>query len=1206
MSDLTSIDEEDKDADLVMNTLDLLQDPIRSQMSLFKNNACRLPMEEDPITYMNTFDRHQSSSLTQNSSVLDVLSNTDLLSAGPMVNGPSSHQALESVDLQSLSTEKEEEKSITQLKTVQNIDTTGIWGFDVESSESSLDNYDSANDLSWDPQREFMQFLWDNHDDSPVEKEPELASAPAHQRRRKRKMDMVVMVDPSEDLYPDLSLKSTEDMSDEGDQANPVSINKLRTLRKRSKPQTPTGKKAQYPNGTAESVQPKYSVPARNPHEKSRLLSPKRNPSTDSCSEEEPMFYPCTKCPIHFKEKCHLQRHMRSHSVPPSQISIPKPFICKECGQSFRNSNTLQRHMTIHEERRERLIEEIKGLNDLKDEGKNARLQCPQCNFGTNCANTFVQHAKTHEKDKWYYDCEKCNFLAASMFELERHMSKEHSVGKVQQETEKHGIFKTCKEETSFSFSCSICSYSTTSKNVFKNHIGLRHHQTYEEYEAFQSRQKIAESASEQHSPSCKSPIVDSCSSTLTSRFSIGNKTSMEKKYVPYESNDISDLFKKDRIVNRVRRDVKSHITESKLDKSINILLSRQRRDQTLQDEKPDVTTELIFQNVNGDTNDHDFGGILAVTSENSNCSSNGHKHFSFPKLDNSVSNSGFDANELKSRDVSRQVFEQKTLKKYPSKRKMSTPYRNAVDQESCFIISRYLPSPKSHNMVEDMEDSDEKEALQLSDCNTYTGSLFLDKTEIKQETPDNGSNFSRRISEKGALNSSLDKVQILSHSKQKPVVKEEHIETQVFGETFESSLVPYNETFAEADLSGLDMEQKTCPYCPAVFESGVGLSNHVRGHLHRVGLSYNARHVVPPEQVASQDKRPRIRRRTGAIRRLKKAFRLESSEPVSAHSCPLCGDSFDNKTGQSNHIRGHLKRLGKSISSKNKSPLCLLRELMRDKKEFQRALQIIGRKRKPSQGFKAFAKQTSVDCLTPPSVGIPKRIPIQNLFNDAKSVLPTFSLSTDASVKKQAETKLQVKGSLSSALIGILKKRKCQEDSKLRTCQTTRNDLAGPSTNAHSTGSRATTTLPNSTSEKGEFNRKVCVHCNATFHSGVSLSNHLRAYAKRKRTAILEGTSYDCKQRRQRSRPGSKKKTSPVPHAPEEMYRLTCRFCDLVFQGPLSVQEDWIKHLQRHIMNASVPHTGASMVEVTSLPKDPHSPTTDQQNLPLTTYTAS
>uniref|UniRef100_A0A9J8D532 Wiz C-terminal zinc finger domain-containing protein n=2 Tax=Cyprinus carpio TaxID=7962 RepID=A0A9J8D532_CYPCA len=79
---------------------------------------------------------------------------------------------------------------------------------------------------------------------------------------------------------------------------------------------------------------------------------------------------------------------------------------------------------------------------------------------------------------------------------------------------------------------------------------------------------------------------------------------------------------------------------------------------------------------------------------------------------------------------------------------------------------------------------------------------------------------------------------------------------------------------------------------------------------------------------------------------------------------------------------------------------------------------------------------------------------------------------------------------------------------------------------------------------------------------------------------------SFDCKQRKQRSRSGSKKKMYPLLHTPEEIYRLTCRFCDLVFQGPLSVQEDWIKHLQRHIMNTAVPHTGAGMVEVT-FPKD-------------------
>lgn len=70
--------------------------------------------------------------------------------------------------------------------------------------------------------------------------------------------------------------------------------------------------------------------------------------------------------------------------------------------------------------------------------------------------------------------------------------------------------------------------------------------------------------------------------------------------------------------------------------------------------------------------------------------------------------------------------------------------------------------------------------------------------------------------------------------------------------------------------------EHKPCPYCPAVFESGVGLSNHVRGHLHRVGLSYNARHMVSPEQVAMQDHQPRVRRRIPAgTRKMRKGTRF-------------------------------------------------------------------------------------------------------------------------------------------------------------------------------------------------------------------------------------------------------------------------------------------------------------------------------------------
>ncbi|XP_046717202.1 protein Wiz isoform X3 [Silurus meridionalis] len=50
----------------------------------------------------------------------------------------------------------------------------------------------------------------------------------------------------------------------------------------------------------------------------------------------------------------------------------------------------------------------------------------------------------------------------------------------------------------------------------------------------------------------------------------------------------------------------------------------------------------------------------------------------------------------------------------------------------------------------------------------------------------------------------------------------------------------------------------------------------------------------------------------------------------------------------------------------------------------------------------------------------------------------------------------------------------------------------------------------------------------------------------------------------------------SLVPRPPEtslvklvgKIYSLKCRFCEQVFSGPLSVQEDWLIHLQHHILN--------------------------------------
>lgn len=200
-------------------------------------------------------------------------------------------------------------------------------------------------------------------------------------------------------------------------------------------------------------------------------------------------------------------------------------------------------------------------------------------------------------------------------------------------------------------------------------------------------------------------------------------------------------------------------------------------------------------------------------------------------------------------------------------------------------------------------------------------------------------------------------------------------------------------------------------------------------------------------------------------------ALQLESnSETVkSIHSCPLCGDSFDNRTGQSNHIRGHLKKLGKSFASKNKSPLLLLRELMRDKKEFQRALQIVGKRRNHFH-YGASSKLSSADRFTSSHTGIIKSNSDSSVCTEAKPLIPTFSLAEIESEQRQQETNLDVKNSFSgtTALIGILKKRKCQEDARLKgSSQISRNMITVSSNSEHNSGAKVVSSLPNQISGK-------------------------------------------------------------------------------------------------------------------------------------------
>lgn len=99
-----------------------------------------------------------------------------------------------------------------------------------------------------------------------------------------------------------------------------------------------------------------------------------------------------------------------------------------------------------------------------------------------------------------------------------------------------------------------------------------------------------------------------------------------------------------------------------------------------------------------------------------------------------------------------------------------------------------------------------------------------------------------------------------------------------------------------------------------------------------------------------------------------------DEPESKTEHTCPLCLGWFDTKTGLSNHVRGHLKRIGKPISGTSKSPLCILTELLQDEMEYKNILTVLGARPHFPKHFVS-QKFASSDGLFLTSTGIPVKI---------------------------------------------------------------------------------------------------------------------------------------------------------------------------------------------------------------------------------------
>uniref|UniRef100_G3NK59 C2H2-type domain-containing protein n=1 Tax=Gasterosteus aculeatus TaxID=69293 RepID=G3NK59_GASAC len=290
----------------------------------------------------------------------------------------------------------------------------------------------------------------------------------------------------------------------------------------------------------------------------------------------------------------------------------------------------------------------------------------------------------------------------------------------------------------------------------------------------------------------------------------------------------------------------------------------------------------------------------------------------------------------------------------------------------------------------------------------------------------------------------------------------------------------------------------------------------------------------------------PHQRRNTSAVPTARpRSSRITAVKPETQgeHKCPLCRGWFDTKTGLTNHVRGHLKRIGTSVASNGKSPLCILKELLRDQKEHQNTLQVLDKRKSPSR--------ISSDRLILMHVAVPVKIQLE--MRSPRPVSDSFVAKQEAFSDRRLQVAAQ-RGpeASSSTLVELLRHHK--------SLQVEREGAVADG--------RA---FINTVSQLLMISRPLLE---------ILFEIHFLFFIQR--SNLSGACDSSCDYQPKKPRPGPKKDVPPSLSA--EDYTFTCRFCDLVFHGPLSVQGDWIKHLQRHLLHTGVPHSGTGMVEVLGL----------------------
>nr|XP_036874134.1 protein Wiz isoform X2 [Manis javanica] len=560
--------------------------------------------------------------------------------------------------------------------------------------------------------------------------------------------------------------------------------------------------------------------------------------SADEDEDEEPAVFPCIECSIYFKQKEHLLEHMSQHrrapgQEPPADLA---PLACGECGWAFADPSALEQHRQLHQASREKIIEEIQKLKRVPgDEGREARLQCSKCIFGTNSPKAFMQHAKLHVREP---PCQA---------------AKEPSGGG-------SGASSPDPDATTLAYQpyaassglsgCIFCGFPAPSESLLREHVRLAHTRPHweEDGETFEE---------------------DPASQPGTSQNAYAHSPDAAEDYFGKAEPLLAPMW---------------------------------------QENPAGYDPRLAF---------------------GPGCQQLGMRDFplSKPLL-----------HGLGQRLLGSAAFPTPLV---------STPYSLQPSRNKSSVHAQELPAqlrgrrhPWSEEEEEDLPLPSE---MDLSPGNgvfllpTAPGLIPQPALELKQT-------FQEAL--RAAKASQAQQQQLRGMV---PVVLVAKLGPQVMAAAARAparlqpaelglgATHPLDLLLLDAPLGGplgldalldgdpavvLKHEERKCPYCADRFHNGIGLANHIRGHLNRVGVSYNVRHFISAEEVKA------IERRFSFQKKKKKVANFDPGT-FSLMRCDFCGAGFDTRAGLSSHARAHLRDFGITNWELTVSPINILQELL-------------------------------------------------------------------------------------------------------------------------------------------------------------------------------------------------------------------------------------------------------------------------------------